>query len=398
MFKKIFKFITGYVIIEVTGKNKEKFISMCLHNFMGIDNIVPDGDGFLLRMEIRDFLRIPRLAYKCGVRVRIRSKHGLRQWLKGYRFRYGFAVSGVMVCIFFLVIPHYIWCVEIDGAYFADTERITEILREHGVYVGAKKSGIDELDEIKTAIIYGVDGVNWAWLYTEGARARLQIQEETPKPAVADKSTPTDIIAACDGYIERADVLSGERRVNKGMTVSAGDVLVSGKMAVYMEGYPEKYMYVHSKADIVAETVRHESGTFTTEETLRIKTGRQKIRFSASLFGRKIDLFRDENGGFEDCDTVSQTYDFDIPFLGYTGISLTVHKIYEINETRHELSEREVLNRAREQLEERICKKLGTGAVKREEQLTYNVSGGSYKVELRMRLKENIGIEVPAEE
>ncbi|MDD6762645.1 MAG: sporulation protein YqfD [Clostridiales bacterium] len=398
MFKKIFKFITGYVIIEITGKNKEKFISMCLHNFMRIDNIVPEGDGFLLRMEIRDFLRIPRLVYKCGVRVRIISKHGLGQWLRGYRFRYGFVVSGLTVCIFFLIIPHYIWCVEIDGAYSADTERITEILREHGVYVGARKSGIDELDEIKTAIIYGVDGVNWAWLYTEGARARLQIQEETPKPAVADKITPTDIIAACDGYIERADVLSGERRVNKGMTVSAGDILVSGKMSVYMDGYPEKYMYVHSKADIEAETVRHESGIFGTEETLRIKTGRQKTQLSLSLFGRRVDLFLDEKGGFEDCDDVSRTYDWNIPFLGYSGISLTVHKIYEINETRHELSEREVLNRAREQLEERICKKLGAGAVKQNEQLTYNVSGGKYMVELRMRFKENIGMEVPAEE
>ena len=93
MFKKIFKFITGYVIIEITGKNKEKFISMCLHNFMRIDNIVPEGDGFLLRMEIRDFLRIPRLVYKCGVRVRIISKHGLGQWLRDYRFRYGFVVK-----------------------------------------------------------------------------------------------------------------------------------------------------------------------------------------------------------------------------------------------------------------------------------------------------------------
>ena len=398
MFKKIFKFITGYVIIEITGKNKEKFISMCLHNFMRIDNIVPEGDGFLLRMEIRDFLRIPRLVYKCGVRVRIISKHGLGQWLRGYRFRYGFVVSGLTVCIFFLIIPHYIWCVEIDGAYSADTERITEILREHGVYVGARKSGIDELDEIKTAIIYGVDGVNWAWLYTEGARARLQIQEETPKPAVADKITPTDIIAACDGYIERADVLSGERRVNKGMTVSAGDILVSGKMSVYMDGYPEKYMYVHSKADIEAETVRYESGIFGTEETLRIKTGGHKTQLSLSLFGRRVDLFLDEKGGFEDCDDVSRTYDWNIPFLGYSGISLTVHKIYEVNETRHELSEREVLNRAREQLEERICKKLGAGAVKQNEQLTYNVSGGKYMVELRMRFKENIGMEVPAEE
>ena len=182
------------------------------------------------------------------------------------------------------------------------------------------------------------------------------------------------------------------------MTVCAGDMLVSGKVAVFREGYPEKYIYVNSDAKITADTIRRESGVFSAEETLRIKTSNAKKRFSPELFGKRIDLFRDSSGGFEDYDTVSKRYDWDLPFWGYTGLSVTVHDIYEVREITHELTEREVLMRAKEQLEEKICHSLPPGAVKTDEELTYNVVGGNYEVTLQMHLRENIGIEIPTKE
>lgn len=398
MFKKIFKFLKGYVIIKIVGKNREKLANMLVHNGVDVGSILPSDDSLILELDMRDFLNIRRLAKKCGVRVSVISKQSLRRWLRKYRLRPGFPIAGIIVGIFFLVVPHFVWSVEIEGAYGVDTERVEEILREHGVYVGARKSGIDELREIKNAIVYGVDGVNWAWLYIEGARARLQLQAETPAPAVDDRMTPTDIIAGYDGFVVRADIMSGERRVNTGMNVMAGDVLASGKVPTFREGYPESYMFTHAQGRIIADTIRYESGSFSAKETLRIKTGNTRKRLSVELFGRRLDLFRDISCGFNDYDFTEQRYDWDIPFIGYTGISVTVHEIHEINIFERELSEDEVLSRAKEQLEERICRRLMREAVKQEEKLTYNADGDSYKVELRMRFRENIGIEVPIEE
>lgn len=398
MFKKIFKFITGYVIIKVMGKNRERFVSMCLYNDYDIDNVIPTEDGLLIRISLRDFFEIRRLVRKCGVKVRVVSKQGLRLCVRQYRHRYGFLAAGLAACIFFTIIPKYIWCVEIDGAYEADKARIMDILREHGVYPGARKSRIDDLGEIKNSIVYGVDGVNWAWLYTDGSRARLQIQETVKAPPIADRVTPTDIIAACDGWIVRADVLHGERRVNTGMTVNAGDTLVSGKVAVFREGFPEEYIYMRSQADIVADTIRHETGVFSKKETLRIKTGRMSRRFSVELFGMTLNFYRNSDCGYEEFDTVEERYELSIPFYGFSGVAVTMKKVYEVNELERELSEQEVIERARERLEEKICRALTVGAVRTEERLTYSADSSGYRVELLMRLKENIGIEVPTEE
>lgn len=398
MFKKIFKFVKGYVIIEVTGKNKERFINMCLHNNLGIYDILPSDDGIIMKSDCADFFLMRRLVRKCRTRVRIVSKHGLVRHLSRYRRRYGFALSGLLVCIFFLMLPKYILCVEIDGIYNADGEKIMEILREHGVYRGAKKSGIDDLSEIKNAVIFGVDGVNWAWLYSEGARMRLQIQESVPVPELHDTTTPTDIIASCDGWIRRADIFRGERHVNIGMAVTSGQTLVSGKVTAFREGDPEKYMYVHSDANIIADTIRVETGDFSSKETLRIKTGASKTRLSLDIFGKKLDIFRDISCGFKDYDMAAERKNLDIPVVGYSGLGAEVYRIDEVKVSERELTKDEVLERAKEKLEEKICRKLGKDAVKESEELTYSADNGIYHVELRMHLKENIGVEIPIEE
>lgn len=397
MLKKIFKFIFGYVIIGITGKNKERFINMCLHNGLDIRDVTPEGDGLILKTDRAGFKLMRRLVRKCGVRVRIIKKCGLGRVLYRYRRRWGFALSGILVCIFFLLLPQYILCIEIDGVYSSDRAAIEEVLRAHGVYPGAAKRGMDDPGEIKNAIIFGVPGINWAWLYDEGARMRLQVQESVPAPEVKDKRTPTDIIAVCDGWVTRADVFLGESRVRTGAAVAAGDMLVSGKVAVYPEGEPERYIYVHSDADIIADTIRTESGTFSAEETLRIKTGESRRRIGLHLFGRELRLFRQPGAGFEEYDVKETVYDLDTP-IGYSGLSCVVYDIDEVNVTEHRLMRSEVLERAREALEERICRQLGAGAVKEREELSFEEHDGAFTVVLRMYLKENIGIEVPVRE
>ena len=394
MLKKIFKFVVGYVIIKVTGKNRERFINMCLYNGLDIYDVSPIDEGLVFKTDKKSFIAMRRLVRKSGVRLKITGKRGLRYVLYRYRRRWGFAVSGVLVCIFFLLLPQYILCIEIDGTYSADRAEIEKVLREHGVYIGAKKSGIDDLGEIKNAVIYGVDGINWAWLYDEGARMRLRVQESVPAPQVRDKTIPTDIIASHDGWITRADIYRGEGYVHPGMAVSAGDLLVSGKVAVYPEGEPEDYLYVHSDAVIKADTIRKETGVFSSKEELRIKTGSTKHRVAFELFGKRLDMFLRLDCGFGAYDTTEHIYDLDTP-LGYSGISCVVYDVDEVNVTERELSEAEVLDRAREQLEEKICKSLGTGAVKEREELHFTKNNGIYTVELKMYLKENIGIEVP---
>lgn len=398
MFKKIFKFQSGYVIIEIVGKNKERFVNMCLTNGFGIRNVTPTESGLVLKIKNTDFVKIRRPVRKCGVKVRIVSKHGPKVFAKKHRYRYMFPIAGALVCIYFLVMPQYIWCVEIEGARNADAKRLEEILVDKGVYVGAKKKDIADLGEIKNAVIFGEEEVNWAWLYLDGAKARLVVQERTPPPDVYDKTTPTTVIAGCDGIVRVAEVKLGERRVVAGDTVSKGDVLVSGKVAVFHEGYPEKYSYVNSDARIIADTVHTKTGEFSAKEILRIRTGQKKRKISFQIFGKEYSPFGSADEVFQKSDIATRNYDAQLPIFGYLGFGMSIYDVYEVKEYENTLTEEEVLARAKETLEERICNELGTEAEKSEEKLTYSADGNKYTVTLRINFRENIGIKIPQEE
>lgn len=398
MFKKIFKFQSGYVIIEIVGKNKERFVNMCLTNGFGIWDVTPTENGLVMKILNTDFVKIRRLVRKCHIRVKILEKHGAGLFIKKHRHRVMMPVAGLLVCIYFLIVPQYIWCVEIDGAKNADTEKIKEILVDKGVYVGAKKKNIADLGEIKSAVIFGEQEVNWAWLYIDGAKARLVVQERTPPPDVYDKTTPTTVIAGCDGFVRVAEVKRGERRVVAGDAVSKGDILVSGKVAVFHEGYPEKYSYVNSDARIIADTIHSKTGEFSAKETLRIRTGQKKRKLSFQLFGKEYTLFGNADEVFSKSDIATRNYDLILPIFGYLGFGVSIHDVYEVKEYENTLTEDEVLERAKETLEKRICKELGQEAEKTEEKLTYSVNGDKYTVTLRMNFRENIGIKIPQEE
>lgn len=398
MFKKIFKFQSGYVIIEIVGKNKERFVNMCLTNGFRIWDVTPTENGLVLKIKIADFVKIRRLVRKCSIRVKILEKHGAGLFMKKHRHRVMVPVAGLLVCIYFLVVPQYIWCVEIEGAKNADTEKIEEILVDKGVYVGAKKKDIADLGEIKNAVIFGEEEVNWAWLYLDGAKARLVVQERTPPPVVYDKTTPTTVIAAYDGIVRVAEVRRGERRVVTGDTVSKGDVLVSGKVAVFHDGYPEKYSYVNSDARIIADTVHTKTGEFSAKEILRIRTGQKKQKISFQLFGKEYTPLGNADEVFPKSDIATRNYDVTLPIFGYLGFGMSIYDVYEVTEYENTLTEEEVLARAKETLEERICKELGTEAEKTDERLTYSVNGDKYTVTLRINFRENIGIKIPQEE
>ncbi len=394
MFKKIFDFIREYVIIEIVGKNKERFLDMLMYKGIEIKDCIPIDTKMQLAIPRDEFKNIRGAVRKSGVRVRIIEKRGVRQYIRHHRKRAGFLVFGIIIVVLGVISSRYIWCVELDGIKRADKDEVIEILRKNGVYVGARKSKINDLGEIKADII-GTEDINWAWLYMEGTKARLQIQESTPKPEIIDKNTPTDIIALCDGYLREVTVRRGERRVNSSTTVAKGDVLISGKVPVFVEGTDERYSYVNADGRFFADTIRRETGEFTKKETLRIKTGNKKTRFALHIMGKEYSPSLD--GLYEVQEIDEEIFDLTLPILGYTGISLKKCTVYEVNEVINTLTEDEVIKRAKESLEERVMKGVMAGAKRNNETITYTRSGDTYTVTLTMYLRENIGIEIPRE-
>ena len=395
MFNKFFKFLRGYVIIRIYGKGAERFLNICLRRNINVWNTMPCENGIELAMARSDFFLIRGIVRKCRVKVCIKEKHGLRHLLHLYRKRYVFLAMIALCVILCAVSTQFIWLVEINGVENSDVDSIIETLDELGIKSSALKRSLPDGMDIKREIINGTDNIAWAWVYIEGAKARVEIYEKIIPPNVVDKDTPCDIVAACDGVIKKMIVKSGEEKVREGDAVSAGDVIVSGKVATYKEGYPEEYIYVHSMADVEAYTSHKKSGEYKLYYESRIPTGKHKTLYSLEVFGKMFSLPQKEIQ-YEDYDTSEKRHELYIPFFGYTGIALDTIKYDEVSINREPLSIETAVEFAKNDLEEKIAKELTQGSKLTDENIEYEKTDNeTIKVTLEMNFIQNIATMQP---
>lgn len=392
MLNSLFKFLKGYVIIEVYGRHAERFVNICIRRGIGVRAVKRHTDGSVtMRIRKEDFKKLRPIAYKTHTRVHIVSKQGFFDLRRRYKRRYGLIIGTVVCAAFVLIAPRFIWTVEISGNEDIETETISQSLRELGIYRGALKSSLPDAFEIKRQLIHKNPGLIWAWAYIDGTKADVRVYERTFPPMLIDRKEPCDIVAACDGYIESISVLNGEGRIKASNVVQAGEVLISGRVATYKEGYPEEYMYVHARGEIRAYTERTKSGVYSLTYEHRIPTGRSESRVYLDLFGKRINFYRNEECSYE-------SYDEEEEFHDFSGLAIGAKRYNEVYIEHEPMSIEGALQRAREDLEEQIAGELCKNAQLLDEDLQYErISDTEIKVKLKMSFEEDIGVEIPCQ-
>lgn len=395
MFNKFFKFLKGYVIIEVTGADVERFVNICVRRELDISDIKFGGDR-TVTMQIRagEFAQLRPIAFKTKTKIRLIERCGFFEFKNTYKRRYMLFAGAAAMIIFFAVTAQFIWVVKIDGVYNGDKEQVAQILAENGIKPGTPKRSLPPISDIKRELINKTDTISWAWVYIEGACARVEIYEKRLKPQTIDKSEPCNIVAASDGFVKRVDVRNGEKILRNETPVCAGDIIISGKVPVYKEGYPEEYMYVHAEGEVEAVTY-HEAQT---EQKLyidtHVKTGNVKKHYSAEIFGKLFKMYFKESVLYENYDTESVRHELKLPFFGYTGICLNEERFYEVNIYREPISKEAAAIIAQEKLEKEISGELLKNPVLRDKKLEWdNIDDETIRVKLNMSFVQDIGTE-----
>lgn len=395
MLNKFFKFLLGYVIIDVYGKNAVRFLNICLRRGMKVLSAVYIEGGMEISISAGDFIHIRGVARKCRVKVKIREKHSLTSKMHLYRRRYVFMIVFLLCIISAVIMSQYIWLVEINGANENNIAAIEQTLSEMGVRRGGRKSALPDGMEMKRLILANNEQVAWAWVYIEGAKARVEIYEKIMPPALINKNEPCDILARCDGVIEKMTVKEGEERAKKGDVVKTGDLLVAGTVPVFKEGEEEKYILVHSIAEVKAHTSHSATGVYTLYHEPRKPTGRMKRRRVLEVFGKAFAIpFGKMN--YENYDRRESRHEINIPFFGYSGIAINTVEFSEVWVTKEILPQDTVLEYAKIDLEKKIASELGLGSVKEDEKLEYTkLDDETIEVTLKMDFMENIAAAQP---
>lgn len=401
MFSRLFHFLKGYVIIEISGADIERFLNICVRRNLGICNVERTLEGSItLYIRAKDFASLRPVAFKTKTKVRLLQKSQLYKMGRNRKKFYGFLSGFVVLVLFFFLSSGHIWVVEINGVYHSDYDKICSILEDRGVYAGAKKSGIADKKLIKQSLINGTDTISWAWLYVEGTKARVEIYEKNLPSVPLRSNEACNIVAARDGFLEQLVTTEGMSTTHDGTAVMQGDVLISGRVPVFKEYIEdERYMLVAASGIARAVCTHTLSGIYSTKQQTQIPTGRAQGFLCFEIFGKPFYLFGKENPKFENYKTTFERHELKIPFWGFSGLAIVTKKCEEVSIKKEIVPYEVALDSAKDDLEEKMAKELlKNPTLINSEVECKTINDTDFEVTLKMTVSEDIGIKQPIQE
>ncbi|MGN1133602.1 MAG: sporulation protein YqfD, partial [Oscillospiraceae bacterium] len=182
------------------------------------------------------------------------------------------------------------------------------------------------------------------------------VVENIPKPESRFFRLPSNLVAVCDGVIDKAEVFQGELIKTVGSGVAKGDVIVSGTIdlgtdEIYSEDEEEQksdnIKYVHSEGNIYGTFEKKVTVSQSYSDTEKVVSDKTIKRHYFQLFDVNVPLFLScPEGNYIAKSTYSQAHigSMKFPF----GI-----KTVKLNKYSHEkclYNESEAEKKAREQL------------------------------------------------
>jgi len=299
MLSKLWKFLRGYVIIEVAGFSVERFINLAVHRGVAFSEIKttnveadePEQTVERKRMivSIGDFFKLKIPARKTKCKFKIVRRVGLPFFLHRYRKRKVLFLGTLFFIAMLYGLTSFVWRVDIEGNERLCGEDITAFLADNGLGFGSFKRGVDAR-HVERLLIAGFADINWVNIEIRGTVVTVRITETLPTPVVYDYTAPADIVAAKDALILGVAATSGVPQVRPGDVVSQGELLVSGTLIVGTADEIIRYEYVRAEAVITAKIIYEMEVHVPLEFVERNLSGKTRTFRGVELFGRQIGL------------------------------------------------------------------------------------------------------------
>ena len=221
-------FLYGYVIIEAQGLSAARFLKRLTDHGIRVSNVRRiDAGTMRLTIPAKRFFDLRKLRKGLGLRIRIVERGGFPfLWKKFFRRPFLWAGSALLFAAL-CVLSSRIWVIRMEETRLVDPEEITALLKENGIYPGARLSGpvlISAANDLSARI----RDAAWIGLDREGVLLKVSVTEAIPESPKKTTRVPSDVIAEKDGVVTAISVMRGQARVKVGDRVKKGDVLISG--------------------------------------------------------------------------------------------------------------------------------------------------------------------------
>ena len=227
--------ITSSIEISIQGSNVERFLNMCAHHSIPLNNVYLREDIYYASMNPVCFFSIKNLAKKSHVKVKIVSK-------KGWIFGLGYIKQKKILFLFPLfcltllwISSFFLWNVKLIGNKTLTTDIIGDYLKENGIHFGMFLKDIP-IQSLKRGLMDTYPQINWTSVMIDGTSLNILLNEaDTTLDSEKEKNLSKDMLAPISGVIDSIYLRNGTLMVEEGMSVEKGDLLISGEVPILIE-------------------------------------------------------------------------------------------------------------------------------------------------------------------
>ncbi len=304
----LYYYMVGYRTISVPAEGVAPLLELCRRASYSYADFTsrPDG-GITLTFPGRISRAVVDAAGRAGIPLCTVKIGGLPRYFWRLVGRPGLIVGGIAGLLLYVAATHVVWDIRISGNQTISDRAIEETLAACGFTVGSSLRDF-HADETENRALLHDERLSWISINRRGTVAYVEVREavHTPPPV---STAPADIVASAGGIIEWIELTAGNVRVAAGMTVSPGDLLVSGLYDSERYGI----LYTRAEARVFARTVR----VMTVEIPLKYD---QKTYLDSSydgslgicqeksliFFGRHIKFSKKTGNDMGICDTIEK--------------------------------------------------------------------------------------------
>ena len=330
---------------------------------------------------------LARLARGTGARLRAVRRKGAWFRLRRYRKRLGLLAGAAFFLSALVFSQNFLWAVDIVPTERVTEQQIQDVLKRHGVVIGAYLPGLD-LQAAAMLARAELPGAAFFALNRVGSRIQVEVVDAVEAPPYQKETGLCNIVAAENGIIRSVEAYTGQQMVRVGQSVGQGDLLVSG----IIENRDGHMLYVHAEAKVMAEVEESRTFSLPLSQTERTDTGEVKTRSRIDLFGKKWPLFIAQR---ESRPYRSEFSLFELP-LGSVRLPVGIEKeeLHYFQEEQIRYTEEEALG-----ILTHMAQVYGEELAEKGELLgqesSARLAGGKLELEVTYRLVKDISVPVP---
>lgn len=228
MLRELINRTRGQVRLRLTCYYPERVLNLCSARDLAFWDLEWESETqFVCRMSRRDLRILRQAAEKLDCQIDVLRREGVPYALAKLRRRQALAVGGLFCGAAVLLSSLFVWDIQITGNETVSRETIRRALERSGVRIGAFGWALNS-EDIRNHVLLELPELSWLAVNVSGCRANVEVRERRPAPALLDRREPGNLTARRDGLVLKVQALGGTPQVLRGMSVTEGQLLISG--------------------------------------------------------------------------------------------------------------------------------------------------------------------------